>query len=386
MNERIAIIGAGIGGLTLAAALQRTGHRVKIFEKAPKLGEVGSGVGLWSNAIACLNTIGIEETFWKKFGCEVHSAEIAEPGGKVLSRCDVRPLTEKIGHGAYVVHRADLHRALLGKVDPDSISTGLSCTGLNQQKDGKVRLDLSDGLERRFDMVIGCDGLHSAVRASLFGRIHPVYSGQTCYRGVANLNLKERHILREVQGRGIRCAVIPLDDERVYWWAVESAQEGGHHADPSVQRAHLLALFSGWSFGLPEALEATPAESILRNDLYDRPPLKNWSRGAVTLLGDAAHPTTPNLGQGACMAIEDAYTLSHLLTRYEISGHREAFSAYENLRKHRCNRIVSESRRFGWIGGWRSRAAVSLREMILAATPEALVKRSLEKHISWESP
>lgn len=380
MNEsaEVAILGAGIGGLTLAAQLRSRNIPFRVYEQAPGLSEVGAGLGLWSNATRCLSKIGVGESFWVEHGCEVQSAEIASASGRVLSHCDVRPVVEKLGTRSYVVHRADLHRAIAGKVSPESIELGKKLVSLEQHESGVV-LQFEDGTRSSAAVAVGADGLHSRVRACLFGEDAPHYSGQTCYRGIAEREIDERHVLREIQGHGPRAAVIPLDDQRVYWWTTETAPEGGSRS-PGDEKAHLLALFADWAFGVPEVIAATPADAILRNDLYDRPPLPSWSRGRVTLLGDAAHPTTPNLGQGACMAVEDAHCLGNLLERDVDPG--AAFSRYESLRKRHCEGIVRASRRFGVIGGWSAPLAVRLREFLMATTPEFAVRRSLEKNIA----
>ncbi|MDF1815643.1 MAG: FAD-dependent monooxygenase [Verrucomicrobiales bacterium] len=376
MNRSIAIIGAGIGGLTLAAFLQKQGLKFRVFEQAEKLGEVGAGIGLWANATNCLEQIGIDDRFWSTTGCEVHKAEIANPQRKVLSKCDVTSVTEKMGTGSFVVHRADLHNALSSLIDSAAIIPCKRLFSLEQESEG-VTLYFNDGSEERSDLVIGADGLRSKVRSELFGEKEPVYSGQTCYRGIANLFIPERHVLREIQGQGLRAAVIPLDDQRVYWWATENVPEGTNR-EPGTIKEHLLSRFEGWAFNVPEAIAATDAGAILQNDLYDRPPLPTWSKGSATLLGDAAHPTTPNLGQGACMAIEDGCFLGKRLGKDDVT---EVFSLYEKARKARCESIVKESRRFGWIGGWQNPLAVRLRETIYAATPESVMRRTMEKHM-----
>lgn len=377
-SPEIAILGAGIGGLTLAARLQSKGIPCRVYEQAPVLGEVGAGIGLWSNATRSLAEIGIGNSFWSAHGCEVRFAEIASASGRVLSRCDVRPVVEKLGSGSYVVHRADLHRAIAERVSPQSIELGKRLMRFEERESG-VQLEFADGTEASAAIAIGADGLNSQVRSSLFGDHAPHYAGQTCYRGIAVSDVEERHVLREIQGHGPRASVIPLDDQRVYWWTTENAPEGGSQS-PEDEKAHLLSLFKDWAFGVPEAIAATPADAILRNDLYDRPPLPTWSRGCITLLGDAAHPTTPNLGQGACMAIEDAHCLGTLLA--ESSNPADAFSRYEAIRKRHCEGVVKASRRFGWIGGWSHPLAVRLRELIMATTPEFAIRRSLEKNIT----
>jgi 2-polyprenyl-6-methoxyphenol hydroxylase-like FAD-dependent oxidoreductase len=231
-------------------------------------------------------------------------------------------------------------------------------------------------------VVVGADGLRSVVRASLFGDAPPRYSGETCYRGVARFRPAEPHVLREVQGRGRRAAVCTIDEDLVYWWAAMVAPEG-ERDDPKARRAHLREAFRGFAFDFPAALEATEEDAILRHDLCDRPPLPYWSRGVITLLGDAAHPTTPNLGQGACMAIEDAVLLARLLA---ASGPAEAFAAYEAARVARTSAIVQRSLLFGKAGQLRAPLAVWARERLTRAVPAFALRRALEDQMRpWVS-
>ncbi len=380
-RDPILIVGAGIGGLSCAAALARAGFEVRVLEQADALGEVGAGLGLWTNAVRCLTRLGVPEALWER-GCAVRCGEVATHTGTVLSAIDVGRIADVYGAQSYVVHRADLHAALAELVDPSAITVGARCVGLDEDGDG-VTVRLADGSEARGSLVVGADGLRSAVRASILGEAPPRYSGETCYRGVADFRAADPHMLREVQGRGLRCAVCALGPSRVYWWATERGPEG-HEDDPSARKAHLAAAFEGFAFDFPDALAATDPAAILKNDLYDRPPARSWSRGRVTLLGDAAHPTTPNLGQGACMAIEDAIVLSRALAAHP-GDHAAAFAAYERARMPRTSRIVSQSRSMGRIGSMKSPIAVAMRNLAFRLTPGFVMDRAMRAQIGYDA-
>ncbi len=380
-DSPVLVVGAGIGGLSCAAALAQAGLPVRVFEQAPALGEVGAGLGLWTNAVRCLDSLGVPSSLWER-GCRVKRGEGATADGRVLTRMDVEGIASDYGAQSYVVHRADLHAAIASVVDPAIVTVAARCVGLEQDEHG-VTLRFADGSEARGALAVGADGLRSAVRAAILGDEPPRYSGETCYRGVCDFTPEDPHVLREVQGRGLRCAVCAIGAHRVYWWATRRAPEG--EVDEPLERKALLAeLFRGFAFGFPEALEATDPSVILRNDLHDRPPARTWSRGRVTLLGDAAHPTTPNLGQGACMAIEDAIVLTRAL-RSHGGDHAAAFAAYERARMPRANRIVAQSRSIGRVGSWSSPLAVALRNAALRLTPGSMVARMLREQIGYDA-
>jgi len=376
----IAIVGGGIGGLACAVALKRLGFESRVYEQSPVLAEVGAGMGLWTGAVRALREIGLADSFWSAPRGFFERTELATPDGRVLTGFDVREITRALP--CFVVHRADLHAALAAELDPASIALGARCTGVEQDADG-VTIRFDGAPAARADLVIGADGLRSAVRAALFGAREPRYGGETCYRGVAEIALDDVGVLREVQGAGQRCAVHALDRERVYWWATRRAPEGGRDASPEARKAELARCFAGWKFGFPEALAATPAAAILRNDLYDRPPQRTWSRGRVTLLGDAAHPTTPNLGLGGCMAIEDGLVLARALA--EQGGEfTRAFAQYERERMSRADSATRTSRQFGRMGSFENRLAIRAREWITSHTPRALLERTFFAQVAYD--
>ncbi len=379
-RSEILIVGAGIGGLALAAACERTGRPYRVIERAPVLGEVGAGVGLWASAIRALRTLGVDTSFTTS-AAEIVIGEVCSWRGELLSRMDMGQYARELGAPSLVVHRAELHAAIAARVDRSRISLGTTLKSVAQDPEG-VTIEVSGGERIRGALLVGADGLHSAVRAHLVGAAPPRYAGETCYRGVADIPPPQLQTLREIQGPGQRCAVCVLGERRIYWWAAMPAPEG-EQDDPLARRDFLLRRYAGWPFGIVEALTATAPDRVLRNDLHDRPPLPRWSFGRVTLLGDAAHPTTPNLGQGACMAIEDAVVLTRALAR-----HREpaaAFAAYEGERRARTGSIVELSRRFGALAQWSNPAAVWLRESLVRLTPTALLERTIREQIGYDA-
>ena len=382
-EEIVIIIGAGIGGLALAAACERTGLAYRVIERAPALREVGAGLGLWASAIRALRTLGVDTSFGPS-AAEIVIGEVCSWRGQVLSRTDMGQHARELGAPSLVVHRAELHAAIAARVDPARVRLGASLRSLTQD-DAGVTAELDTGERLRGRVLIGADGLHSLVRAHLFGASPPRYAGETCYRGVADIAPPELQTLREIQGPGQRCAVCVLGERRVYWWAAMPAPEG-ERDDPDQRRDLLLHRYAGWPFGIVEALTATAPDAVLRNDLHDRPPLPRWSSGRISLLGDAAHPTTPNLGQGACMAIEDAVVLARELGRPgRLREPAAALLAYEAERRERTGRLVELSRRFGALGQWRHPALVWLRESLLRVTPPALLARTIRDQIGYDA-
>ena len=214
------------------------------------------------------------------------------------------------------------------------------------------------------------------MRAQLLSAGEPVYRGYGVWRGVTRLEhaaLFPRTAM-EVYGEGRRFGVGPVGLGRTGWRATANEPEGAHES-PAEHGPKLLRLFEGWCAPVCELIEATPSESVLRNAAYDRPPAAAWGRGPVTLLGDAAHPMTPNLGQGGCQAVEDAAVLARCLAKYRKP--LEALRAYESHRRARAERVARYSRLYGAVGQWQGRAAARLRARLLSSVPKSLGRRVL---------
>ncbi len=355
---RAIIIGGGIGGLTVAIALRRAVIEATVYERAPEPREVGAGIGLWGNAIGALRTIGLAEAVIDR-GEVARSAEVRDARGRVLSHIDAA--AGGLGpEPTVVIHRADLLDVLLGALSAESVRFGHTLARFEQDESGVIAL-FGEGREGRGDVLIGADGLNSAVRAQLLGPRPARYSGYTCWRGV--VTFPEGRVppgtIAEVWGRGRRFGITRIGGGRLYWWATINAppsplEQGALDAGA---KGILVRSHAGFAQPVPDIIAATDPARIVRNDIYDRPPIDRWSRGRVILTGDAAHPTTPNLGQGGCMAIEDGVILPRFLIgvdAHDSSAVADAFESFARHRRSRCASIVRQSRFFGRICQWES--------------------------------
>ncbi len=357
----IGIVGAGPGGLTAALALRRRGFDVEVLERAPSVRPVGAGLTLQRNAMAMLETIGLADAVTAA-GHPLRDGRLTRADGALLASLmedeSVRP-----GVG--------IHRGALSDILTEALPAGVIrlSTGVRSVDDeGTVELD--DGTRRAYNAVIGADGIHSAVRTALFGPRPLRYSGTTCWRGVAEH--EGRDYAAERWGRGLRFGSVPLGSGLTYWFACANAPAGG--VDGAEPGEELAARFGDFE---PLVLELIRASTtILRHDLTDIEPLSQWTRGRVTLLGDAAHPMTPNLGQGACQAIEDAVILARCLAE---RGVPEGLEAYETARRPRATTMVRRSWTMGQIAQWSNPLACAIRNLIVAWTPRMAVQRNVQR-------
>ena len=343
---KVTIIGAGLGGLTAAIALLRKGFDVTVLEQATVLKEIGAGVQLSSNATGVLYRLGLREAL---------EAIASEPLGKrvrlwntgqIWPLFDLGAVSRSVyGYPYLTLHRADLHQVLSQAVialKPDAILLGVRVSG-HRQQGGKVFIDTEGGECHESDVVIGADGVHSRTRETMFGPDAPRYSGVMAWRGVVKAASLPAH-LREPYGTnwvgpGAHVIQYPLrGGELINFvgavegnrWEVESWSERGTHAE-------CLADFKGWHQDVHTMIEAieTPFKWVLKV----RDPMTSWTKGNVTLLGDACHPTLPFLAQGAAMAIEDGYILARALEKYP-GDPATAFARYEVARMDRTAKVV----------------------------------------------
>jgi 2-polyprenyl-6-methoxyphenol hydroxylase-like FAD-dependent oxidoreductase len=373
--RRVLIVGGGIGGLVTAIALRREGADVTVFERASELAPVGAGLTLWANAISALQRIGLGDVL-ASVGKPLMRSRILSWRGDTLGETPVERLSKRFGTPLIAVHRADLQDALLRELGPGAVRTGAACTGF-QQDGAQARVMLASGETVAGDLLIGADGLRSTIRAQLFGAAAPRYAGYTAWRGITRISAPQwdEAMATETWGAGRRFGLVPLSNRRLYWFATLNTPEGMGDK-PGGGKRELLDLFATCHNPIPAVIEATEEGAILRNDIYDRPPLSSWSQGRVTLLGDAAHPTTPNMGQGACQAIEDAAALATRLRAAPTVA--AALQAYESQRLTRANAIVAQSRRLGEIAQWQNRWAAGARDTLFGMIPDALLFRQLE--------
>jgi 2-polyprenyl-6-methoxyphenol hydroxylase-like FAD-dependent oxidoreductase len=371
------IIGAGIGGMAAGIALRRTGWSVSIYERAGDLRPVGAGLSLWANAVYALGRLGLKEQLEALLPPSA-AGGIFTWRGECLVPMSTASLARQAGEVSVVVHRAELQAILHDALGPDAIRLGQPCTHVEQTAQG-VTAHFADGSTSQGDLLIGADGIRSTVRKQLFDDGEPSYAGYTSYRGVVTWDHSAiQH--GEYWGRGARFGVAPLSDGRVYWFATRNAPAGERLPAPQTKQ-QVLATVRGWCDPIEAIVQATPAEAIVRTDIADRPPLRRWSSGQVTLLGDAAHPTTPNLGQGGCQALEDAVALADALAAHADIA--EALRAYESRRIPRTTKIVQQSRRIGALGQWNNPAAVALRSALLRGLIAPIQERAIGRVIGY---
>lgn len=377
---RALIAGAGIGGLTTAIALRQAGIEVDVFERAPALLEVGAGISLWPNAVKLLDRLGVGATL-RAASATSYRGGIHDWRGRLLAPADSDELLREFGAPVLIVHRADLLSALHEAAGSERVHLGAPVQSFSQDDDG-VDVHLGDGRTVRGTLLIGADGIRSAVRAQLFPAVQPRDAGQTAWRGIASYAARpDATFWGETWGAGTRFGIVPIAGERVYWFAVRNAGPSGAGVVVG-HKAELTRLFGSWHEPIPQLIAAVPDAAILYNDIYDLPPMPTWTHRRVTLLGDAAHATTPNLGQGGCQAIEDAVALARALR--EIQNVEVALRSYEAQRIRRANMITALSRRVGIMAQWTHPAACWLRNTLAAATPRWARMRMLRPIIGFE--
>jgi 2-polyprenyl-6-methoxyphenol hydroxylase-like FAD-dependent oxidoreductase len=370
LTPTVAIAGAGIGGLTLAIALRRRGVPVTVLERAPELRPIGAGLGLGSNAIAALERLGLRSAIGKA-GAAINRSAILDERGRLLGpEMDVGRLAQEIGAPQMALHRGRLHDALLESLGPNVVRLGIAVASFERRGDRMVVRGAS-GENIVCDLLVGADGLHSAVRAQLVADGAPRYAGYTSWRGVtASGSVEPPPRMTESWGRGERFGIVDIGFREIYWFAVANAPPGG--VDGDVKR-EVSSRFGDWHEPIAEIIAATPAERIVRTDICDRSPIDRWHQGQVVLLGDAAHPMTPNLGQGACQAIEDAVVLDQCLAKE--SAIEAALLRYEARRRARANSMVLASRRVGVVAQWQNPVAVWLRSIGMRLTPASVAMK-----------
>lgn len=343
VHPKVIIVGGGIGGLTAALAVQRAGMEVVVLERAKSVDDLslGAGVHLWSNALRALQSIGMAEAV-ADIGMQVTAHRYLTWKGQSLGHLRVDVVSAELGAPTVGVSRPKLHRTLLDALDDKVLRLGAECVGF-EQNTLRVVARMADGGEEQGDVLIGADGIKSVVRQQLHGWTEPHYSGLTAWRGICDF-AHPRIPLQEMciyWGPGARILHYHVSDQRLYWLALVKSPP--RQIDPEGRRrAAVTERFRGWPRQIQAMLAATGEAAILRTDIVDRDPLKRWGWDRVSLLGDAAHPMTPDMAQGAGQAIEDAVSVGDALQRATdpVAGLRD----YEQRRIDRANGFVKTSR------------------------------------------
>jgi len=352
--SRISIVGGGIGGLTAALALQHFGYPVAVFEQTNELREIGAGVTITPNAMHALNFFGIGKRVANEAGpTEAYLIRHFQTGDIIKVRANGHDYVERFGADYHQVHRADLHAALAETIlgnDPDCVFLGHCFDSLKQSSE-HVIATFTNGRIVTSDVLIGCDGAASKVRANVFGDEVVNYTGQVAFRALlpmANVpaSIRERPFALFVGDKRVLMHY-PLR-HRTIMNVLGVAREASWQDEGWRIRATIEEFESLYSDLYPPALHlirAISPRTLFKWGLRDREPLQQYTKGRVTMLGDAAHPMSPFLGQGACIAIEDATLLGRSFAL--ASTFQEAFAIYENTRKARANGVQLASRQQG---------------------------------------
>jgi 2-polyprenyl-6-methoxyphenol hydroxylase-like FAD-dependent oxidoreductase len=367
---RAVVVGAGIGGL--ATALARARVEPIVIERAPELREAGFGLVVSVNAVTALRSLGLSDAVAAR-GTRVRRAEIRNPRDDLLTRIGY----EALGWETYGILRSELQEVMLEAVPAERLRLGRTCVGATE--DGQALLDDADLVVG--DIVVGADGIRSTVRRSLFGEETLRYGGHRAWRAGARFDderVRDRFV--EVWGVGGGFGFGPAGAGRVYWYCFEAVPEGA--PAPPRPRDEFLHRYGAWFDPIPALIESTEQDAIEPTFTYDRPPRPTWGRGRVTLLGDAAHPMKPNIGQGAAQALEDAVVLGSCLA--ETDDPERALRAYELRRIRRANAVVRASRQTGRVAEVRSQLGARVRDAVMKALPDRLTIAQQRKIAEFE--
>jgi 2-polyprenyl-6-methoxyphenol hydroxylase-like FAD-dependent oxidoreductase len=374
-NHRFAIIGGGIGGLTLAIAMHRKGIKANVYEAAPKWKPIGAGLGLAGNAMKAFAEIGMDREILK-VSQVLRKVSILSSKGTRLMVTDSEKISRTYGVvNNFAVHRAELHNLLLRQLPPECVHLDKALASIDPGDD-RINLGFRDGTQVEADYVIAADGIHSVVRKHFQPNLTPRYAGYTAWRAIVD-DIPEGFDITQTSeswGNGERFGIVPLKGNKIYWFACVNARPNDEIMR-SLTPNDLLTFFGDFHFPIPQLLRSTKRENLIWNDIIDLPPLDQFAFGNVVLIGDAAHATTPNMGQGACMAIEDAVVLANCIEA--MADPREAFKRFEEMRLERTARVVRDSWQIGKVAQIKNPVLSRLRNIALKLAPPAVAEKQL---------
>ncbi|HVW45022.1 MAG TPA: FAD-dependent oxidoreductase [Amycolatopsis sp.] len=366
----IVIVGAGIAGLALAAALQRRGAPVLVLEAHDRLSTAGAGISLWPNALAALDEIGLGAPVREAGGAAI-SGGIRRADGRWLRHVDPARAQAALGEPVVAIHRADLLAILASVVDAGAIRFATKVEQIAPST-SEVTVGMADGSSLAARAVVGADGVGSVAARHLNPRVARRYAGYTAWRGIAEHNLRGIEP-SQTWGPGGEFGFLPMGPHRTYWFATQHAPEG-QRREPERELAHLSRIYANWHPPIGELIEATEPGNLLRHDVHDRPAARTWSAGPVTLIGDAAHPMRPHLGQGGCQALIDAVVLARLIAQADTLP--AAFAQFAARRRGDTGRAIRTSAILGSV--IHSRGPLRpLLHALAGVTPQVVAVRAM---------
>ncbi|KUF41337.1 FAD-dependent oxidoreductase [Myroides marinus] len=366
---KVAIIGAGIAGLTMAIALKKANISFVVYESTAELKPVGAGIAIANNAMQVYRHLGISDKLTPR-GTRISTVMLTDMNLNVLTQSDLTLFEKKYQLANVAIHRSELHKVLVDEVGMEHIVLNKRLEELNQGDDGLYTLQFTDGTSVSYEYVIGADGIRSKVRQALYGEYTLRDAKQVCWRGVLDFELSDKYnnIALEGWGRGDRFGFVKLLDKQVYWYFLVNE-------DKYLQNKDLNTLIKDCCPLVKDMITQTAEEEIFLNKIYDLPLIQEWSLGKSCLIGDAAHATTPNLGQGACQGIEDVYVISKLLEKISLE---EAFQSFTAIRRKKAHGIVCESWKLGQIAQLSNPIITTARNTAFKLLPSFLKDKQIK--------
>lgn len=372
---QVAIVGAGIAGITLAIALKKAGISFVVYEAASEIRPVGAGIAIANNAMQVYRHLGVAEQLNQK-GTRISTVRLTDLDLHILDQTSLISFEQQYQLANIAIHRSDLHQVLLDAMGEEHLQLNKRLQQITSTPAGYI-LAFTDGTTQQHTFVIGADGLRSRVRQALFGDYPLRDAHQICWRGVLPFELPKGydHVAVESWGKGKRMGFVSLSNHQVYWYFL--VDEALYRPDTDVEL--YIAECPLW---VQQMIQQTPKKSLHLDKIYDLSPFSDWYKQKACLIGDAAHATTPNLGQGACQAIEDVYVISRLLERYSLE---EALRQFPAIRQAKAHAVVRDSWALGKIAQWRNPLLVGIRNSSFRLLPMWIKNKQMNKMFALPS-
>jgi 2-polyprenyl-6-methoxyphenol hydroxylase-like FAD-dependent oxidoreductase len=378
----VVVVGAGIGGLTAAIALRAKGIDVEVYEAAPEPRATGTALGIASNATKVLRALGIDLTT-DAYCRALEHFELRTARGTLIRALPGAAISAELGHPFVSIHRNELIRTLRSAAADIPIHYGAEIVDVGIERCGAAHAVCADGSEVRATVLIGADGFSSAVRTMVVGEQAPCEYGYVCWLATVRFSHPRMApgYTGHYWGRGQRFGLIDIGGGLAYWWGTKNMPPA-QARDWRGPKSDILSAFDGWAPEVVEAIERTSADAIISVPGQDRPVLKRWGRGPVTLLGDAAHPMLTSRSQGASSSVEDGYVLAEAIAH--IPDAVRALRAYEDRRRGRARMLVRSSRRLNRLEQAQNPIACAARNLGLRCAPMGSLVRHTTRPMRFE--
>ncbi|WP_350305817.1 FAD-dependent monooxygenase [Photorhabdus viridis] len=380
MNKplKVIIIGAGIGGLTTAVALQHIGCTVEIYEQAPELRTSGSGLSVMSNASVALGALGINLNL-EHFGAPVETFEIRTASDRLLRRLPVTEVSAENGAASVCISRKALQQALLQQLPDIEVKVSARAVEINQSATG-ISVKFTDGREAQGDILIGADGIYSTVRTLMHGSEPIRTADYICWLAITRYQHQQitPGYIVHYWGAGKRIGLIDIGGGEIYWWGTANMKDKQARTWQGSNQ-DVAGFYQGWPNIVSDIILKTPSTDIIAVPAQDRHFSPHWGKGRITLLGDAAHPMLASLGQGAGMAMEDAAVLAHAII--QKADPIAALRFYEKTRIPRAEMMVNASRSMSDIEQEARFFPRLKRDLSMRLAPESTLKQNIKSSL-----